>query len=38
VLVLKLGRVVEQGRVDAVLDQPQAAYTRTLLENSPTLR
>jgi peptide/nickel transport system ATP-binding protein len=37
VLVLKLGRVVEQGRVDAVLDQPQAAYTRTLLENSPTL-
>jgi peptide/nickel transport system ATP-binding protein len=38
VLVLKLGRVVEQGRVDQVLDQPQAAYTRTLLENSPTLR
>jgi peptide/nickel transport system ATP-binding protein len=37
VLVLKLGRVVEQGQVDAVLDQPQAAYTRTLLENSPTL-
>jgi peptide/nickel transport system ATP-binding protein len=37
VLVLKLGRVVEQGRVDNVLDQPQAAYTRTLLENSPTL-
>ena len=38
VLVLKLGRVVEQGAVDQVLDQPQAAYTRTLLENSPTLR
>ncbi|PYY69392.1 peptide ABC transporter ATP-binding protein [Pseudomonas jessenii] len=37
VLVLKSGRVVEQGRVDEVLDQPQAAYTRTLLENSPTL-
>jgi peptide/nickel transport system ATP-binding protein len=37
VLVLKLGRVVEQGRVDQVLDQPQAAYTRSLLENSPTL-
>ena len=37
VLVLKLGRVVEQGLVDAVLDQPQAAYTRTLLEHSPTL-
>jgi peptide/nickel transport system ATP-binding protein len=38
VLVLKQGRVVEQGPVDQVLDQPQAAYTRTLLENSPTLR
>jgi peptide/nickel transport system ATP-binding protein len=37
VLVLKSGRVVEQGRVDEVLDQPRAAYTRTLLENSPTL-
>ncbi|MDX9668292.1 ABC transporter ATP-binding protein [Pseudomonas sp. P5_152] len=37
VVVLQHGRVVEQGWVDAVLDQPQAAYTRTLLENSPTL-
>ncbi|MCB2256538.1 ABC transporter ATP-binding protein [Pseudomonas chlororaphis] len=37
VLVLQLGRVVEQGPVDQVLDQPHAAYTRTLLENSPTL-
>ncbi|MGF0238622.1 dipeptide ABC transporter ATP-binding protein [Rhodococcus sp. IEGM1300] len=37
VLVLKQGRVVEQGTVDQVLDQPQAAYTRTLLDNSPTL-
>jgi len=37
VLVLKVGRVVEQGAVDSVLDQPQAAYTRTLLEHSPTL-
>jgi len=37
VLVLKLGRVVEQGLVDTVLDKPQATYTRTLLENSPTL-
>jgi peptide/nickel transport system ATP-binding protein len=37
VLVLKHGRVVELGVVDRVLDQPQAAYTRTLLENSPTL-
>lgn len=38
VLVLKLGRVVEQGRVDQVLDRPREEYTRTLLENSPTLR
>lgn len=37
VLVLKTGRVVEQGAVDSVLDQPQAAYTRTLLTHSPTL-
>ncbi|RAI68158.1 ABC transporter ATP-binding protein [Pseudomonas fluorescens] len=37
VLVLKLGRVVEQGPVNQVLDQPQAAYTRTLHDNSPTL-
>lgn len=37
VLVLKVGRVVEQGTVDEVLDQPQAAYTRTLLEHSPSL-
>ena len=32
-LVLKVGRVVEQGAVDSVLDQPQAAYTQTLLEH-----
>lgn len=37
VLVLKQGRVVEQGVVDGVLDHPQAGYTRTLLEHSPTL-
>lgn len=37
VLVLRQGRVVEQGAVDGVLDQPQAGYTRTLLEHSPTL-
>ncbi|NWD65809.1 MULTISPECIES: ABC transporter ATP-binding protein [unclassified Pseudomonas] len=37
VLVLKVGRVVEQGAVDSVLDQPQAAYTQTLLEHSPSL-
>ncbi|QQD56374.1 ABC transporter ATP-binding protein [Pseudomonas fluorescens BBc6R8] len=37
VLVLKVGRVVEQGAVDSVLDQPQSAYTQTLLEHSPSL-
>ncbi|NBF11214.1 dipeptide ABC transporter ATP-binding protein [Pseudomonas sp. Fl4BN1] len=37
VLVLKQGRVVEQGTVDQVLDRPEHAYTRTLLENSPRL-
>lgn len=37
VLMLKVGRVVEQGAVDDVLDKPQAAYTRTLLEHSPSL-
>lgn len=37
VLVLKQGQVVEQGAVDQVLDQPQAAYTQTLLKHSPTL-
>lgn len=37
VLVLKVGRVVEQGAVDSVLDQPQAAYTQTLLAHSPSL-
>ncbi len=37
VLVLKQGRVVEQGAVDAVLDRPEHIYTRTLLENSPQL-
>jgi peptide/nickel transport system ATP-binding protein len=37
VLVLKSGRVVEQGAVDRVLDQPTAAYTQTLLAHSPSL-
>jgi microcin C transport system ATP-binding protein len=31
VMVMQAGRVVEQGRVEAVLDQPQHPYTRTLL-------
>lgn len=37
VLVLKQGRVVEQGRLEQVLDRPEAAYTRSLLEHSPRL-
>ena len=32
VLVLKDGRVVEQGPVDEVYDHPQAAYTKQLLQ------
>jgi peptide/nickel transport system ATP-binding protein len=37
VAVLRSGRVVEQGPVDAVLDSPQADYTRVLLADSPRL-
>ncbi|MCO7613309.1 MULTISPECIES: ABC transporter ATP-binding protein [Pseudomonas chlororaphis group] len=37
VLVLQHGRVVEQGTADQVLDRPEAAYTRSLLDNSPRL-
>ena len=37
VLVLRQGRVVEQGSADQVLGQPAAAYTRTLIEHSPSL-
>ncbi|WP_060511602.1 ABC transporter ATP-binding protein [Pseudomonas sp. NBRC 111124] len=38
VLVLRQGRVVEQGAAGQVLGQPVDAYTRTLVEHSPRLR
>jgi ABC-type dipeptide/oligopeptide/nickel transport system ATPase component len=38
VLVLKDGRTVEFGAAETVLDDPQAAYTRELLEAAPKLQ
>ena len=38
VLVLRQGRVVEQGAAEQVLGRPVDAYTRTLVEHSPRLR
>ncbi len=37
VAVMKEGRIVEHGLVDAVLDEPQADYTKLLLADTPTL-
>jgi peptide/nickel transport system ATP-binding protein len=37
VAVMSEGRIVEQGLVDIVLDDPQAAYTRKLLSDTPSL-
>ncbi|OZD55774.1 ABC transporter ATP-binding protein [Rhodococcus sp. 06-1477-1B] len=37
VVVMKDGRVIEQGPTEKVLLQPQAAYTRQLLASIPTL-
>ncbi|MET7243370.1 ABC transporter ATP-binding protein [Methylobacterium sp. EM32] len=37
VLVLRHGRVVEEGSANAVLGRPQAPYTRTLLAAVPTM-
>ena len=37
VAVMSEGRIVERGLVDAVLDAPQAAYTRKLLSDTPSL-
>jgi peptide/nickel transport system ATP-binding protein len=38
VLVMKHGRIVERGQVDAVLDTPADAYTRQLLDDTPSLQ
>ncbi|MDO5711371.1 MAG: ABC transporter ATP-binding protein [Micrococcales bacterium] len=38
VQVLQAGRVVEQGFVVELMENPQQEYTRTLLANTPTLR
>jgi peptide/nickel transport system ATP-binding protein len=37
VAVMSEGRIVEHGRVDDVLDAPQAAYTQKLLSDTPSL-
>jgi peptide/nickel transport system ATP-binding protein len=37
VVVMSQGRIVERGTVDAVLDSPQADYTRKLLSDTPSL-
>jgi peptide/nickel transport system ATP-binding protein len=37
VAVMSAGRIVERGKVDDVLDAPQDAYTRALLENTPSM-
>lgn len=38
VVVMKDGRIVEEGPTEKVLLQPQAAYTRSLLSSIPTIR
>jgi peptide/nickel transport system ATP-binding protein len=37
VAVMSAGRIVELGKVDRVLDEPQAEYTRRLLADTPSL-
>jgi ABC-type oligopeptide transport system ATPase subunit len=35
---MNLGRIVESGPTEAVLDRPEADYTRRLLEDVPKYR
>ena len=37
VLVMKSGRIVEQGKTDEVFDNPSDAYTRQLIDAAPRL-
>jgi peptide/nickel transport system ATP-binding protein len=37
VVVMSGGRIVESGKVDEVLDDPQDAYTKALLADTPSL-
>jgi peptide/nickel transport system ATP-binding protein len=37
VVVMSVGRIVERGKVDDVLDAPQDTYTRALLADTPSL-
>ena len=37
VAVMRAGKIVEQGACEAVLNQPQDAYTRRLIESVPRL-
>jgi peptide/nickel transport system ATP-binding protein len=37
VAVMSEGRIVERGRVDSILDDPQADYTKKLLSDTPSL-
>ncbi|MDQ6933839.1 MAG: ABC transporter ATP-binding protein [Actinomycetota bacterium] len=37
VVVLAEGVIIEEGRTDALLSNPQAPYTRELIENTPSL-
>ena len=35
VIVMRAGKIIEQGRTDDVMDNPQSDYTATLLAASP---